>query len=125
MKWLRARLIGNVFVLCELTCDPADECRRRIAGIRVARSGKFPSAIRKREETMTAQQPLDDVLRRVQGEYREMPGLRLTTAQAQRLWGLDRAACDALLGALVDAKFLFRTRDGAFMRSDQALATRT
>ena len=70
---------------------------------------------------MTAQQPLDDVLRRVQGEYREMPGLRLTTAQAQRLWGLDRAACDALLGALVDAKFLLRTRDGAFMRSDQAL----
>ena len=74
---------------------------------------------------MTAQQPLDDVLRRVQGEYREMPGLRLTTAQAQRLWGLDRAACDALLGALVDAKFLFRTRDGAFMRSDQAVAART
>ena len=74
---------------------------------------------------MTAQQPLDDVLRRVQGEYHEMPGLRLTTAQAQRLWGLDRAACDALLGALVDAKFLFRTRDGAFMRSDQARAART
>ena len=65
-------------------------------------------------------QALDDVLRRVQGEYIEMPGLRLTTAQAQRLWGLDRAACDTLLGALVDAKFLFRTRDGAFVRSDLA-----
>jgi hypothetical protein len=70
---------------------------------------------------MAAQhQVREDVLRRVQGEYIEMPGLRLTTAQAQRLWGLDRAACDALLGALVDAKFLFRTRDGAFMRSDQS-----
>src|SRR4026208_287724 len=68
---------------------------------------------------MPAQQPLDEVLRRVQGEYTEMPGLRLTTAQAQRLWGLDRVACDALLDALVDAKFLFRTRDGAFVRSDQ------
>jgi hypothetical protein len=64
----------------------------------------------------------DDVLRRVQGEYIEMPGLRLTPAQAQRLWGLDRASCDALLGALVDAKFLFRTRDGAFVRSDQTRA---
>ena len=74
------------------------------------------------ESPMPAQQPIDDVLRRVQGEYIEMPGLRLTTAQAQRLWGLDRAACDALLGALVDAKFLFRTRDGAFMRSDQGRA---
>jgi hypothetical protein len=68
---------------------------------------------------MAAQsQPHDDALRRVQGEYIEMPGLRLTTAQAQRLWGLDRAACDALLGALVDAKFLLRTRDGAFVRSE-------
>ena len=66
----------------------------------------------------TARQALDEVLRRVQGEYTEMPGLRLTTAQAQRLWGLDRAACEALMGALVDAKFLFRTRDGAFVRSD-------
>jgi hypothetical protein len=68
------------------------------------------------------QQALEDALRRVQGEYIEMPGLRLTTAQAQRLWGLDRAACDALLGALVDAKFLFRTRDGAFVRSDLSRA---
>ena len=66
---------------------------------------------------MAADQPLD-VLRRVKGEYLEMPGLRLTIAQAQRLWGLDRTVCDALLGALVDAKFLFRTRDGAFVRSD-------
>lgn len=74
---------------------------------------------------MAAQtQPLDEVMRRVQGEYIEMPGLRLTTAQAQRLWGLDRTACDTLLGALVDAKFLLRTRDGAFVRSDQVRAAR-
>jgi len=62
----------------------------------------------------------DEVLRRVQGEFLEMPGLRLTEAQARRLWGLDAASCDALLGALVDAKFLFRTRDGAFMRVEHA-----
>jgi hypothetical protein len=68
---------------------------------------------------------LDDVLRRVQGEYIEMPGLRLTSAQAQRLWGLDRVACDALLGALVDAKFLFRTRDGAFVRTEHARVARS
>ena len=69
--------------------------------------------------------PPGDLLQRARIEFLEMPGLRLTCAQAQRLWGLDRAACDALLGALVDAKFLFRTRDGAFMRSDQARAART
>jgi hypothetical protein len=62
----------------------------------------------------------DEVLRRVQGEFLEMPGLRLTQAQARRLWGLDAASCDALLGALVEAKFLFRTRDGAFMRVEHA-----
>jgi hypothetical protein len=49
-----------------------------------------------------------------------MPGLRLTEAQACRLWGLDTAMCSALLSVLIDARFLFRTRDGAVMRIDQA-----
>jgi hypothetical protein len=68
---------------------------------------------------------IDEVLQRIQGEYVEMPGLRLTTAQAQRLWGLERDICDALLGALVDAKFLSQTRDGSFVRLDGARPTRT
>ena len=63
---------------------------------------------------------MDDVLQRVQGEFLEMPGLRLTEPQARRLWGLDAAVCEALIGALIDAKFLFRTRDGAFMRVEYA-----
>ncbi len=67
---------------------------------------------------------VEDVLQRIQGEYLEMPGLRLTTAQAQRLWGLDREVCEALLGALVDTKFLCRTRDGAFVRPEGAVPTR-
>jgi hypothetical protein len=65
--------------------------------------------------------PVDDVLRRVQGEFLEMPGLRLTEAQARRLWNLDQTRCESLLNLLVDAHFLFRTRDGAFMRLDQAV----
>ena len=64
--------------------------------------------------------PNDPLLARVRGEYLEMPGLRLTIDQARRLWGLDAAACSALLGALIDAKFLFKTRDGAFMRVEYA-----
>jgi len=67
---------------------------------------------------------IDDVLQRIQGEFVEMPGLRLTPAQAQRLWGLERDVCDALLGALVDAKFLAETRDGAFVRIEGAKPTR-
>jgi hypothetical protein len=63
------------------------------------------------------QRGLQDVVRRVRGEYLEMPGLRLTPKQARRLWRLDEAACEKVLGALVDANFLARTRDGAFVRS--------
>lgn len=62
--------------------------------------------------------PKEDVLRRVRGEYLEMPGLCLTLAQAQRLWSLDRPTCEALLEALIGASFLRRTRDGAFIRAD-------
>jgi len=47
-----------------------------------------------------------------------MPGLRLTPQQAQRLWRLDETECRAVLGALVDARFLAKTRDGAFIRQD-------
>ncbi|NUR56340.1 MAG: hypothetical protein HOQ29_18005 [Acidobacteria bacterium] len=67
---------------------------------------------------------IDDVLQRIQGEFVEMPGLRLTAAQAQRLWGLERNVCDELLRTLVEAKFLGQTRDGAFVRLDGARPTR-
>ena len=63
---------------------------------------------------------IDDVLQRMQGECMEMPGLRLTAAQARRLWGLESDVCTALLGSLVDARFLVQTRDGRFVRSDDA-----
>jgi hypothetical protein len=59
-----------------------------------------------------------DMMRRIRGEFLEMPGLRLTRQQAQRLWRLDQTACDAVLGALVEARFLAQTRDGAFVRDE-------
>jgi DNA-binding IclR family transcriptional regulator len=49
-----------------------------------------------------------------------MPGLKLTPAQAQRLWGLDREACDRLMTDLVTLGFLARTPDGAFVRRDRS-----
>ena len=61
---------------------------------------------------------IQEVVRRIRGEFLEMPGLRLTPEQARRLWRLDQTACDAVLGALVDAQFLAKTRDGAFVRQD-------
>ena len=59
------------------------------------------------------------LFQRVQSEFREMPGLHLTQLQACRLWGLDRETCGSLLSRLVDAKFLTRTRDGAFVQLDR------
>jgi len=71
---------------------------------------------------MSAQlSPREEILRRVQAEFMEMPGLRLTEAQARRLWHLEPAECSGLLSALVDAKFLFRTRDGAYVRAEHAM----
>lgn len=61
-----------------------------------------------------------NVLHRVQGEFLEMPGLRLTDAQARRLWDLDAATCAALLDELIASRFLFRTCDGAVMRIEYA-----
>jgi hypothetical protein len=60
---------------------------------------------------------LDDaLLQRVYSEFLEMPGLRLTCQQAQRLWGLDRGTCLELLEFLVDAKFLCRPGHGLYTR---------
>lgn len=56
------------------------------------------------------------MLLRICGEFLEMPGLRLTGAQAQRLWGLDQQTCLELLESLVDANFLCRRRDGMYTR---------
>jgi hypothetical protein len=67
---------------------------------------------------------IDEILRRVQDEFREMPGLRITEPQARRLWGLDAVSCSALLDALIEAEFLFRTRDGAFMRVERTALAR-
>lgn len=52
-------------------------------------------------------------LRRVRSEFLEMPGLKLTVSQAQRLWGMDRLTCEALIDELTASRFLARTRDGA------------
>ena len=55
------------------------------------------------------------LLQRIRGEYSEMPGLRLTAAQAQRLWGLDSETSQAALAALVAGAFLARTQEGMFV----------
>jgi hypothetical protein len=59
--------------------------------------------------------PLESLVARIRGEYREMPGLRLTFAQACRLWQVDASTCEAVLHTLLKEDFLTRTKDGAFV----------
>ena len=60
------------------------------------------------------------VTERVRGEFREMPGLTLTLAQAGRLWSLDAVTCANVLSQLVGTGFLCRRPNGAFCRSSAA-----
>jgi len=55
------------------------------------------------------------LVRRVRSEFNEMPGLRLTPAQAARLLGLDQPAYQRVIDALVGADFLRRAPDGSIM----------
>ena len=48
---------------------------------------------------------------RIETEFRELPGLRLTRWQAARLWSLDAAECEVVLKHLVAARVLRETRD--------------
>ena len=61
------------------------------------------------------------LLRRIKAEYMEMPGLRLTAAQAGRLWGLDSAACHDLLQRLIAERFLQERPDGTYSRLTEGL----
>jgi len=58
------------------------------------------------------------LIRRVREEFREMPGLRLTVAQACRLWGVDHDMCRTLIDALVASSFLRWTATGAVTRTE-------
>jgi hypothetical protein len=59
---------------------------------------------------------LNGIVQRVRSEFLEMPGLRLTPAQARRLWNLEGDLCHAVIEALVAEAFLRWTATGAVTR---------
>ena len=64
----------------------------------------------------------DSLLQRVGGEFLEMPGLRLTCKQAQRLWALDELTCRELLEYLVGAGFLRPSGNGKYARTSDGVS---
>lgn len=59
----------------------------------------------------------EELLLRVALEYYEMPGLRLTRPQAQRLFGLREDVCARVLDTLVAAELLQRETDDTYVGS--------
>lgn len=59
--------------------------------------------------------PETDLLERIAGEFREMPGTCLTVGQAARLWALAHADAARALQRLELAGVLRRTTHGAYL----------
>jgi len=53
---------------------------------------------------------------RLRAEFLEMPGMRLSAAQVQRLCGIERTICASALDALVSEGFLSLTSEGRYAR---------
>ena len=58
-----------------------------------------------------------DAVQRAKAAYLGMPGLKLTTGQAARLWSVDATLCGCVLSALVESRFLSITPNASFVRA--------
>ena len=61
--------------------------------------------------------PLSALLCVIRGEFREMPGMRLTLEQAMRLWSLNRETCASVLDELMASRFIERDLNGRYKRA--------
>jgi hypothetical protein len=66
----------------------------------------------------SADATVSDWAQLVRAEYAEMPGLKLTERQIQRLWSLDAALCDAVIASLIAGRFLKQARGEIYVRFD-------
>jgi hypothetical protein len=57
-----------------------------------------------------------DALQRLRGIFLEVPGTKLSMADATRLSGLERPVCRIVLEVLEESHFLKRGHDGIFTR---------
>lgn len=65
----------------------------------------------------TAAPPDSNLLRRVRGEFEEMPDMRLSLDQATRLWSIDRNDCKRILETLTKSHFLEIDARGRYRKS--------
>jgi hypothetical protein len=67
---------------------------------------------------------LDDVVTRLRAEFLEMPGLRLTSGQVERLCGVEKTLCQSGLDVLVEMRFLSVRSDGVYARTTDGAVSR-
>lgn len=90
--------------------------RQALLDISLMPGVRLPPAISADRRNMAARHAL---LCRIHAEFVEMPGLRLTLDQANRMFGLPSDVTTRILGRLADARLLKQTRDGQFiLRTD-------
>jgi len=63
---------------------------------------------------------MEEVARRIRGDFAETPGLHVTFWQARRLWHLNDEICDRALNTLTHDGYLVRTPDGRYRRSQRS-----
>ena len=64
-------------------------------------------------------------LERIRAEFVEMPGMHLTCEQLERLSGVERTVCRAVLDDLVRARFLCLSANGSYCRVSDTSTSRT
>jgi DNA-binding response OmpR family regulator len=97
-------------------CAP-DELARELEDLLGSRG--LPEAV---THEPTPVEPVEDAsyaqaLQRIRAEYLEMPAMRLTPEQVQRLCGLNAGVCQQVLDALVRIQFLRTGADGLYTRA--------
>ena len=65
---------------------------------------------------------IEDAVECIRMEYAELPLLKLTLWQMQRLLRLSHDECVAAVKALTETRYLIRTDDGAYVRWSVDLA---
>jgi hypothetical protein len=61
------------------------------------------------------------IVRRIVGEFQDMPGLVLSLKQASRLLGVDEAACGRILAALTKSGVLRQNANDYYSRRESGI----
>lgn len=72
--------------------------------------------------TPHSSQALEALVMRMQDDFLKSATLKLTVPEAEERFRVDRATCEAVLGVLVEAQVLARTREGTYARFFPRLA---